>query len=183
MKEIWNDIKGYENIYEVSNMGRIRTSKGKTTFTKKHGVRHWKQRIIKNKGYTPKTGFRVSLWKNGEHKDYLVSRLVAFTFYDKDINNRKLTVNHINGNRMDNDLNNLELISLADNIRHAFETGLMTTCKQTVLISKISNESKTFYSMSKADQYMNYAMGYISNKVKRGKYENDKFKWIIKESD
>ena len=43
--EIWKDIPGYENIYEASNCGRIRTHKDKVTYTKMHGVRKWKQRI------------------------------------------------------------------------------------------------------------------------------------------
>ena len=41
MNEEWRDVVGYEGIYEVSNKGRVRTHKYKTTYTKKHGVRHW----------------------------------------------------------------------------------------------------------------------------------------------
>lgn len=49
MTEIWKDVVGYEGIYEVSSFGRIRTHKDKTTYTEKHGVRHWKQCYLKNK--------------------------------------------------------------------------------------------------------------------------------------
>ena len=45
MEEIWKDIKEY-NGYQVSNLGRVRTF-NKTTFTTKHGVRHWENRILK----------------------------------------------------------------------------------------------------------------------------------------
>lgn len=47
--EIWKDVVGYENLYEVSNFGRIRTNKNKITHTEMHGDRHWKQRILKQK--------------------------------------------------------------------------------------------------------------------------------------
>ena len=79
MKEIWKDVVGYEGIYEVSSYGRIRTHKNKTTYTEKHGIRHWKQRYLKDK--TPNgRDVRVTLWKNGECKYFLVHRLVAFAF-------------------------------------------------------------------------------------------------------
>ena len=65
MEEIWKDIAGYENIYEVSSFGRVRTSKNKVTHTERHGERKWKQRYLKDK--TPNgRDVRVSLWKHGE---------------------------------------------------------------------------------------------------------------------
>ena len=45
-KEMWKDIPNYEGIYQASTFGRIRTCEGKTTYTKRHGIRHWKQRIL-----------------------------------------------------------------------------------------------------------------------------------------
>ena len=77
---VWRDIPEYEGIYQASNYGDIRTVEGKTTYTKLHGKRVWKSRVLKGKGdhFTP--GRRVSLWKDGKSKDYLVSRLVAMTF-------------------------------------------------------------------------------------------------------
>lgn len=122
MKEVWKDIPNFEG-YQVSNLGRVRTH-NKITYTKMHGDRHWKDRILKYKGQTYETGYRVDLWKNGKPNTMLVARLVAFTFYDEDINNHKLTVDHIDGNRFNNKLENLELISLAENIRRAFKNGL-----------------------------------------------------------
>ena len=92
MNEEWRDVVGYEGIYEVSNKGRIRTHKYKTTYTKKHGVRHWKQRYLKDK--TPNgRDVRVALWKDGKPNYYLVHRLVAKAFipFVKDKN----CINHI----------------------------------------------------------------------------------------
>lgn len=167
--EIWKEIKGYEQLYEVSNLGRIRTHENKTSYSKRHGNRKWKQRIMKYRGYNPKTGYRVSLWKNRKMKEFLVARLVAFTFFDKNIKNRKLTVNHKDGNRMNNNINNLELISLADNIRHAFNTGLMHTNVHVKLTNTETQEEFSFISMSRASEYMNKCVGYISQHYKKNK--------------
>lgn len=95
MVEEWKDVVGYEGIYEVSNRGRVRTHKNKTTYTIKHGIRHWKQRILKEKAKNNRD-VRVSLWKGGKRKDYLVHRLVAEAFIPNPAN--KPTVNHIDGN-------------------------------------------------------------------------------------
>lgn len=128
MEEIWKNIPNYQG-YQVSNLGRIRTH-NKITHTEKHGERHWKNRILKFKGQTYNTGYRVDLWKNGKAKTLLVARLVAFTFYNEDINNHTLTVDHIDGNRFNNNINNLELVSLAENIKRGFETGLYSNQKK-----------------------------------------------------
>lgn len=98
--EIWKDIPNYPG-YQASNLGRIRTY-NKVTYTKMHGERHWKDRILKFKPYTTTNqrskqgmGYRVSLWKNGKEKTLLVARLVATTFLENLIDT-KMTVNHKN---------------------------------------------------------------------------------------
>ena len=84
MEEIWKDIPNY-NGYQVSNLGRIRTY---NKITYKKGIkRHWKNRILKYKSKSYNPGYRVDLWKDGKPKTLLVARLVAFTFFNKDINN------------------------------------------------------------------------------------------------
>ena len=61
MEEIWKDIPNY-NGYQVSNLGKIRTF-NKVTYTKKHGKRQWKNRVLKYKFKSYSPGFRVDLWK------------------------------------------------------------------------------------------------------------------------
>lgn len=163
MEEIWKDIPDYEGIYQASNFGQIRTTPNKTTFTQRHGVRHWKTRILKGRGNNKITGKRVSLWKDGKPKDWLVARLVAITFLGKpqgEIN----TVNHINGNRLDNHIENLEWLTVGDNLRHAFNTGLMPYPK-----IKLFNDEccMTFRSMTIAGKYIGRNHGYISNCIKK----------------
>ena len=111
-------------------------------------------------------------------KTLLVARLVAFTFHDEDINNHNLTVNHIDGNRLNNDIKNLELIPLGDNVRHAFNIGLMPY-KTVELINKKDNSIKIFRSMAEASKFMNFNKGYLSSKFKKGIYENNSFKWKL----
>ena len=173
--EIWKDIPDYEGIYQASNKGRIRTCVGKTTYTNYHKARHWKQRIIKPKGQTYKTGYRVSLWKNGKQKDWLVARLVAMTF----LGESDLTVNHIDGNRFNNNIENLEWCSLADNIRHAFNTGLIKTTKKVKLINKKTNEITFYRSMQLASLSIGRNHGYIFGKVKKNQYEDLDYKWEL----
>lgn len=167
MKEKWRDVVDYEGIYEVSNKGRVRTHKNKTTYTKKHGVRHWKQRYLKDK--TPNgRDVRVSLWKDGKHKDFLVHRLVAFAFIP--VVKGKEYINHIDGNPKNNNVENLEWCNHLENNRHAFETGLMHTNMAVKLINHLGIEYE-FISMSRASQFLGRNNGYISTKLKRNRKE------------
>lgn len=176
MEEIWKDIPNY-NGYQVSNLGRIRTY---NKITYKQGIkRQWKNRILKYKGKTYNTGYRVDLWKDGKPKTFLVARLVAFTFYNQDINNHKLTVDHIDGNRFNNNINNLELVSLGENIKRGFATGLYSCQKKVKIINKKTKEEKIFNNLSKGSQYMNYNKGYLSGKIKKNIFENNLYKWEL----
>lgn len=177
MKEEWRDIVEYEG-YQVSNLGRVRTH-NKITYTEKHGLRHWKDRILKYKGNTYKTGYRVDLWKDGKNKTFLVARLVAFTFFNKDINNRQLTVNHIDGNRFNNSIDNLELISLKENIQHGFRTNLYHTSKKVELKDKITGTVIYPSSLSEGSKLINRYAGYLAEMIKKDIWENDKYVWKI----
>ena len=107
-QEIWKDIKNYEGNYQVSNLGRVKNIK----------LNRFLALTSKNeKGY-----IKVVLTKNGKSKTFAVHRLVARTFLDYDYNS--LQVNHIDGNKENNKLSNLELLTHKENIRHAYSTGL-----------------------------------------------------------
>lgn len=175
MEEIWRDIPGYEG-YQASTLGRIRTH-NKVTYTKKHGRRCWKDRILKFKPSTSSraniqqgTGYRISLWKDGKCKDYLVARLIATTFLENLINT-KATVNHKNGNRLDNRIENLEWLSLAENIRYGFENGQYKQYK-TILYN--DSEKYEFRSQSQASLFLGRGVNYIWNCVKNKKIAKSK---------
>ena len=160
--EIWKDIPGYEGLYQASNTGLIRSVEGKTTSSSRYAVRHWKSRILKGRGDNPKTGKRVNLWKDGKPKDFLVARLVALTFLGEP--QQGFTVNHKDGNRMNNAIDNLEWLSLADNIRHGFATGLYPQKSVTLVYE---NKSTTFPSYAKASAHIGRCSGYISDCIKK----------------
>lgn len=107
--EVWKDIQGYEGTYQVSNLGRVRSyKKGKESVLKP---------IVASKGYT-----QVALYTNDIPKRLRVHRLVAETFLSNEEN--KPVVNHINGIKNDNRLENLEWNTHGENIRHAVRTKL-----------------------------------------------------------
>ena len=171
--EVWKSIPGYEGLYEASNQGRIRTAFGKTTSSARFPKRVWTQRILKlkwkeRKGHTGKYDARVCLWKDGIEHTHLVSRLVAMSFLPCPF--EKLTVNHIDGDPSNNHVDNLEWVTTAENNRHAFETGLMTTQKAVVLIDGNSCETLRFPSMSSADKFLHRTNGYTSGAVATGRY-------------
>ena len=178
MEELWKDIPNYEG-YQVSNLGRIRTF-NKLTYTKKHGIRKWKNKILKLKTHHIKKRkfHRVTLWKNGEPKELLVSRLVAFTFFNKDINDKELTVNHKDGNPLNNNIENLELISLKDNIIHAYETGLNTKQIKVKILNIETREIKIFRNLKLGSLYMGKNKAYLSLCKSKNKNNNEKYKWV-----
>lgn len=167
MTEIWRDVVGYESIYEVSDFGRIRTHENKTTFTKRHGVRKWKQRYLKDK--TPNgRDVRVTLWKNGKPKDFLVHRLVGFAFIP--LVEGKECINHIDGKPKNNNVNNLEWCTYKENTNHAFENGLNNTNMAVKLTNHLGIEYE-FISMARACKFLGRCHGYISDKLKKGHKE------------
>jgi hypothetical protein len=146
----WRDIPGYEGIYQASTTGFIRSE----------------SRVLKGRGNNYKTGSRVSLWKDGVRKDFLVARLVALTFLG--VPTDGYTVNHIDGNRMNNAVNNLEWLSVADNIRHGFRTGLYSKNQKKVVI-RGGDATHSFASMAEASSFLGRNHGYVSGCAKKQK--------------
>ena len=159
----WKSIPGYEDIYEASEDGRIRTAEGKTTYTEIRGTRHWKQRELRQKYYN--SGYMVTLYKNGTPKKCLVARLIATTFIE-DLLDSDMTVNHKDGSRRNNHVENLEWTTRADNIRHGFNTGLYKTIQNKIVLDDYVT-SRQFESMAAASRYLGKSVGYVSNAIKK----------------
>lgn len=169
MDEQWKDIPGYEGLYQASNLGRIKTCDGKTTSNSRYEKRVWKQRIMKQKLSSCSKGrfdYRIELWKDGKHKTWLVARLIALTWCDGYEDG--LTVNHIDGNNLNNNASNLEWVTLAKNIQHGFKTGLYSTQNKCVLIAK-DGEKKYFCSQTAASKYLGRNCQYVSCCISKSK--------------
>jgi hypothetical protein len=117
MIEEWKDIIGYEGYYQISNLGRVKSFERKVTRILMGGektTRIKKEQIIKNLitrgGY-----YRVNLVVNKTRK-YYVHRLVAIHFIYNPLN--KPFVNHLDGNKLNNSIENLEWVSQRENVCH-----------------------------------------------------------------
>ncbi|MCM3488805.1 NUMOD4 motif-containing HNH endonuclease [Alkalihalophilus marmarensis] len=171
--EVWKDIPGYEGIYEASNTGKIRTCRDKTTHSVRHGIRKWEQRELKQK-VSKDDCHRVCLWKEKKDKTWLVHRLVALTFLRKP--NGKDYINHIDGDRHNNHVSNLEWCDHRENNNHAFDNGLMTSNQEIILMDKENAETHYFRSMAKASEFLGYKKTFLSAFLKKGKKEVKGFK-------
>lgn len=119
--EIWRDIEGYVGFYQVSNMGRVR-SVSHNILMKNGVIKHIKNKILKLHEGGNNTYLQAYLHKDNTVCNKLVHRLVVATF--QGTISRGLEVNHINGNKHDNRLCNLEIVTSKENSAHAIRTGL-----------------------------------------------------------
>jgi hypothetical protein len=120
-REIWKDVNGYEGVYQVSNHGRLK-GLGREVFTKTNKTYYIPERIIAST--INSRGYRMaSLWFNGKGKLKLLHRIIAETFIPNPENLPQ--VNHIDGNKLNNDISNLEWVTSQDNIIHAYNHNLI----------------------------------------------------------
>ena len=109
MKEIWKDIPNYEGLYQASNLGRIRNAR--TNLIRKN---------VKSFGLY----YTIILNVNGKQHLHLVHRLIAQTFIPNPDNKKE--INHIDGNKHNNKIDNLEWVTRKENAIHSIKNGLQT---------------------------------------------------------
>lgn len=109
--EEWRPVVGYEGLYAVSNHGRVMRTKDS---------RHMGKGAI-NTARIRSGYWAVTLFSHGSRKSFSVHRLVARAFLGEPT---ARTVNHIDGNKLNNHADNLEYATYTENMRHAFKTGL-----------------------------------------------------------
>ena len=144
MKEIWKDIEDYEGIYQVSNFGRI-----KNRFNK----------IIKPRIYENKYLY-VILYNRFGYKNFRVHRLVAISFLENPLN--LPYVNHKDGNKLNNNLNNLEWVTPLENIRHSINVLGKTNSKPVIC----QETKQKFNSIKEGASYYNLDASSLAKHLK-----------------
>ena len=133
--EKWVWIKGYEGLYQISNLGNVKSFKTNKLLSNKR---------IDGSGYA-----QVALRKNGKVKELRINRLVAFHFIG-DPENDKLTVNHKDGIKLNNKVDNLEWATLSEQMIHAYKNGLKKPVKGCRTVDKETQEEiKQLYQKGK----------------------------------
>lgn len=135
MKEEWKPVKGFEGLYEVSNLGQVRSLDRLRKNVK--GMAKINGRIITG-NHGEKHYYQVALHKDGKKKYMSVHRLVAEAFIPNP--DGKSQVNHIDGNKQNNVVSNLEWVTPSENILHSFETGLNTHIGEKNIQAKLTRE-------------------------------------------
>ena len=156
--EHWADIVGYQG-YQVSDKGRVRTF-NKVTSSARFEKRHWENRILKQKISRLDGRARVCIWADGKEHTFLVHRLEAIAFLGEP-SNSKMTVNHKDGNPLNNAIDNLEWMTVKENIQHGFENGLYPNQKRCVLVDE-NGEEYSFISQSRASRWLGRSNSYIN---------------------
>jgi len=121
MSEKWTSIPGYIGLYQVSDLGKVRALEKLDMIGRKR-----KEKLLKpsigHKGYA-----KVTLYKNNIRKVIFVHRLVTWVFVrELPKGMKKLQINHVDGDKTNNSLANLEIVTPKENARHAKENGLTT---------------------------------------------------------
>ena len=168
-KEIWKDIKGYEGLYQISNKGRIKSLSFRNRMTQIQREKILKLYTNKHNGYQ-----YVCLSNKNKHKSIRVHCALMETFnpiekkkgYDKNY-----TINHINGIKTDNSLENLEWCSQSENQIHAFKTGL--NGKYTRKIIRL-NDNKIYKSVTDCMKEHNAKRASVIVRVCKGERSNYK---------
>lgn len=143
--EIWKDIPKYEGLYQVSNTGKVKSISHYTRNSTKNSFRLTKGRILAQ--YKMPNGYmQVQLSKNELREKYYVHRLVADVFLDNKDN--LSDVNHIDGDKNNNSVNNLEWCSHKDNQVHMFKNRMTKKAYPVVCVET----NKTYNSMLEAER-------------------------------
>ena len=156
MKEQWKKVVGFERFYEVSNLGNVRRLKGYSR-TKTRNLKPQKH----NYGYN-----LVRLQCDGTTAQRLVHRIVAEAFLTDW--NPNLQCNHINGDKRDNRVSNIEMVTAKQNMQHAVDNKLLDLKKKVTQYTMDGEYVNTYESISECAKVIGVTFSAISS-VLRGR--------------
>lgn len=174
MNEIWKDIEGYEGLYQVSNLGRVKSLE-RVVLRGNGRTLKVRERILKSA--IQGTGYeRIYLHDEGVKRGFYAHRLVAQAFlYRKDGADE---VNHKDGNKLNNESSNLEWVTGDENIDHAFKEGLHPKPRKTVhMLTLRGDHVMTFPSASEAARHLGVNSGGISSVCRGRRKRMYGYKW------
>lgn len=169
MSEIWKDIPNYQGLYQVSNYGKIRSL---DHYSNNH---FYKGRVLKpygnGKGY-----LLVKLCKNGHIKAFQVHRIVANAFLPN--RNKKLQVNHLNENKKDNEVTNLEWCTAKQNSNYGTRNKRISIAESRKVkqLGKAGNLIKIWPSLSEAERH-GFGRGHLSDCALGKRKSASGYKW------
>ena len=159
-EEIWRDIEGYEDLYQVSSEGRIKSVE-RDIICKNGAKKHMKERILK--GGLDRNGYpHVSLCDGNKKKTFMVHRLVAEAFITNPDN--KPQVNHKDEVKTNNCVDNLEWMTAKENANYGTrnERSAKTQSKSVAQYSKDGKLIKIWISINEAGRQLGLSHGNIS---------------------
>lgn len=174
-EEIWKDIEGYNGVYQISNLCRVKSYKCNNIrilkpSTTTYGYHHYKLRL------------------NNVSKSWKAHRLLAIHFVPNPLN--KPCVNHINGIKIDNRVENIEWCTLSENTRHAHDKGLIHRSNKGKWVSNkskkiyqydlLGNHIKTHKSLRQASKSTGIVLSSISLCANKKNKTAGGFKWSFK---
>ena len=170
--EEWRDVIGYEGLYEVSNLGNVRSCEH---FTNGH---HLMSRVLRQN--LSNRYLHVKLYKSQAKRSLRVHRLVAMAFVPNP--DDKPQVNHIDGNRFNNSASNLEWCTSSENMIHAIKTGLFepsteSTKKKVLQLDMNGNIVNEWDSMTDAAKALGLQVSNISHCCSGRIRQTGGFKW------
>lgn len=187
-RETWKPIPEYENLYEISSKGRVKSCKRVIKY--KNGINHSvKEHMMQpylSKGYA-----RVRLCKNNKHKRFFIHTLVAKAFIQNPCNYP--IINHKDGNKLNNEIENLEWCTYSHNNREAYRLGLKTYteknreafklakeawCKAVWQLDENKNKIKMYVSCYEAERQVGLSRGCIYQAI-RNDNKSGGFYWAF----
>lgn len=155
--EIWKSIKNFEGLYEVSNKGNVR-SLNREVYQSNGSIGHYKGKLLKQ-DVTKKGYANVRLSKNNKITKFQVHRLVAITFLPNP--HKKDCVNHIDENKLNNSVENLEWVTHTENMNHGTIQKRLAESKKKKIICV--TDGNKFNSVNEASEFYNIPRRSISN--------------------
>lgn len=138
--EIWKDIKGYEEIYVISNYGRV------ASLNRVSADKNGRNVAYRGKMLTPHPNsrgyLRIQLKRDGIYRSYFIHRLVALHFVENPLPAEYNIVNHIDSDHLNNKAENLEWTTIYGNNHHAISKGRMNRTKEWLQHLRESNEKR-----------------------------------------